>query len=406
MNQTEILNPHHHEASMAVFAHSELDALNRSKVFGSLGSIVLDVTSDDGNYELPGFTPDDFRYFETQRSPQEQEIVEYREGLLRGYEPFDTEVERIKAQLETKPAREIEGFLASGNESDVFTVENSGKPYALRISKVTVKGDAYNTAERIDSYLEGAFRAVHIDGMEKLVGLSYEKGATVGEIIPGKPMAEYSAEEIAAIPHEYYKKLAMTVIESAKVGISLDGNQGNLLYDAESGFGFVDFGVMEAENRGIAQPATTSVFGTDTWLPSGKIPASEHEEDYIVLRDVLAATVPTYEQWIKTLYEVQEEMALGTDYLTRLGELQETLANLKAGLEELSLEGAIEEFVRKAQLSRQVRIGKLQDKVDGLEPGLMLTKAEESLNRCKQVPDKIFPKGSLRPSRNDKYAMN
>ena len=190
MNQTEALNSHHHEAIMAVFAHAELDASNRSRVFERLGSMVLDIAANDANHELPGFAPDDFRYFEAQRSLQEKERVEYREDLLRGYEPFDAEVERIKAQLETRPAKEIEGFLASGNESDVFTVENKGKPFALRISKVTVKEGAYNTAEHIDSYLEGAFRAAHIDGMEKLVGLSYEKGATVGEIIPGKPMAD------------------------------------------------------------------------------------------------------------------------------------------------------------------------------------------------------------------------
>lgn len=401
MNQAAAPNSYHHEASMAVFAHAELDASNRSKVFEGLGAMVVAAIANSENYELPGFAPDDFRHFEAQHSPQEQKGVEYREGLLRGYEPFDAEVERIKAQLETKPAKEIEGFLASGNESDVFTVVDNGKPYALRISKINAKEGAYGTAEHIDSYLEGAFRAAHIDGMEKLVGLSYEKGATVGEIIPGKPMAEYSAEEIAAIPQEHYKNLAVTVIKAAKACISLDGNEGNLLYDAESGFGFVDFGVTATENRGIAQPTTTSVFGTDTWLPHGKIPASEHEEDYIVLRDVLAVTIPTYEQWIETLREVQEEMGLGPDYLTRLEELQETSANLKVALEELSPEGAAEEFVRKSQLSRQDNIEKLQNKVAKLEPGFLRTNVEQTLSRRMQIPGRIFPKGSLRPSRND-----
>ena len=401
MNQTEALNSHHHEAIMAVFAHAELDASNRSRVFERLGSMVLDIAANDANHELPGFAPDDFRYFEAQRSLQEKERVEYREDLLRGYEPFDAEVERIKAQLETRPAKEIEGFLASGNESDVFTVENKGKPFALRISKVTVKEGAYNTAEHIDSYLEGAFRAAHIDGMEKLVGLSYEKGATVGEIIPGNPMADYTAEEIASIPREHYKKLAMTVVQAAEAAISLDGNEGNLLYDTESGFGFVDFSVTATYNRGIAQPATTSVFGTDTWLPNGKIPASEHEEDYIVLKEVLAATIPTYERWIETLYKVQEEMGLGSDYLTSLEELQKTSVNMNAALEELNPDRAVQELVRKSQLSRQNSIEKLQIKVTKSESDFMRENAKKWLNRRKQVPGRIFPKGSIRPSRND-----
>ncbi|MBP7766898.1 hypothetical protein KA068_00025 [Candidatus Saccharibacteria bacterium] len=401
MNQTEAPNPHHHEASMAVFAHAELDALSRRRVFNSLGSMVLDVIANDENHELPGFAPDDLRYFKSQRSPQEQERVDYRESLLKGCGPFNAEVERIKTQLETRPAKEIEGFLASGNESDVFTVENSGKPFALRISKNRHGGGAYNSAEHIDSYLEGVFHAANIDGMEKLVGLSYEKGATVGEIIPGKPMAEYAAEEIAAIPQKHYKKLAMTVVQAAKAGISLDGNEGNLLYDTESGFGFVDFDVTATENRGIAQPATTSVFGTDTWLPNGEIPASEHEEDYIVLQEVLAATIPTYERWIEILYEVQEEMGLDSDYLTRLEELQKTLVNMKAALEELTHDGAVQELVRKSQISRQDSIEKFQIKVTKSESDFMRESAEKSLNRRMQVPGRIFPKGSVRPSRND-----
>jgi hypothetical protein len=366
MNQVKAPNLQHYEASMAVFSYAELDASNRSRVFKGLGSLAISVVAGDENNQLPGFSHDDLRYFDAQRSPQEKKAVEYREGLLRGFEPFDKETERIKAELETKPAKDIEGFLASGSESDVFVIENGGKQYALRISKANDDKGAYDRAEHIDfSYLKGAFRAAHIDGMEKLVGVSYEKGATIGEIIPGKPMAEYSAEEIADIPKEHYKKLAMTVVRAAQAGISLDGNEGNLLYDAELGFGFVDFNVSVIENRGLAQPTTASVFGTDKWLPKGEIPASEYEADYVVLRNVLAATIPTYDKWIETLIEVQEQMGLSPDYLTRIEELRQTSANMKAALQELASDG------------------------------------EKDLNTRMQTPDRIFPKGSVRPTRND-----
>lgn len=45
MNQAKAPNPHYQEASMAVFAHAELDASNRRRVFKGLGSMVLDVAA-------------------------------------------------------------------------------------------------------------------------------------------------------------------------------------------------------------------------------------------------------------------------------------------------------------------------------------------------------------------------
>jgi len=402
MNQTETPNQHHTEASMVVFANAELSGGNHSELFEVLGSLGLGATQEIASQKLPGFTTDDFRYFESQRSPQEKEEVEYREGLLNGYQPFDAEVDRIKEELKTKPAKEVEGYLASGNESDVFTVNNGGNNYALRITKLFGDDSTYSRAKSMDGYLKGPFRAAHIDGMEKLVGLSYEKGATVGEIISGKPIAEYTAEEIAAIPQEHYKKLAVTVVEAAKAGIHADGNEGNLLYDSNNGFGFVDFSVTATENRVLANSVTPSVFGTNTWLPQGEIPASEHTEDYTVLRDVLAATIPTYEQWLKALGEVQQEMGVGTDYLTSLDQLQITLADLKAASAELAVDGSPEKFVKKSLLSRHESLEKFKNNIAKLDPGEMRTRNKETLSRRMKVPDRIFPMGSVRPSRNNR----
>lgn len=396
-----MLNPHQREANMVVFAHAELGAHDRNSIFKDLGDIVLQV--GEGVGQLPGFSADDFRYFESQRSPQEEAEAEYRAGLLEGYQPFSAQIEHIKSELKEKPAKEVDGFLASGNESDVFIVESNGKSFAARISKVKPGEEAYRNAEHIDTYLDAAFLVAGIEGTEKLVGLSYRDGATIGELIPGKPLGEYSAEEIAAIPEEHFRKLAKTIVSAARVGISLDGNEGNLLYDPENGFGFVDLGVRtgRSENHGIAQPVTTSVFGTDTWLPQGQIPASEHVEDYEVLKNVLLATIPTYDRWLEILVEIQAEMGIGPDYLTRMDELQETAANLKTALAELAPEGAYEAFVQKSRAVRQVRIASVQGQIDRLEPGFMRDNKLKALEQYWQEPGRLFPKGSVRPTRND-----
>jgi hypothetical protein len=392
-------NTSHLEASMVVFANAEFKGGQRSQLIKQLGSVAMRPHHDVVAGEGPGYSEDDFRYFETQLSPYESAEIVYRTGLLDGFEPFSVDVQRIKSELKHKPANEIGGFLASGNEADVFTVVRDGKSYALRVSKVGSVDEKYGNAEHIDTYVAPPFRAAHIDGMEKLVGLSYEYGATVAEVVPGKPMAEYSAEEIAAIPEGHWQKLAKVVVSAARAGISLDGNEGNLLYDHQTGFGFVDFGTR-AENRGIAQPVTTSVFGTDTWLPRGELPVSEHAEDYDVLRDVLSVTIPTYDRWLQILAETQNEMGVDDGYLTRLNELQETSDNLKNALAELTKEGS-EEFTRRARAVRQERISSLERQIDNMDPGFMRDNKVRSLAERRQTPDRIFPKGSIRPSRND-----
>ena len=128
---------------------------------------------------------------------------------------------------------------------------------------------------------------------------------------------------------------------------------------------------------------------------------SGFEEDYVVLKDVLATTIPAYEQWIEVLYEAQEEMGLGANYLTRLDELKDTLANLKSASEELTHEGTAG-LVKKSRLIYEEIIGKLQNKIINLEPGFMRTNAEETLSRRMKAYDaRIFTKGGIRSSRND-----
>lgn len=387
------------EASMVVFANAELEA-NRSHVFKNLGSTAMLTSGELTVNDASVFSADDYRYFESQSSPQESEQVAYRTELLSEYPRFKGDIDRIKAELKDKPASEIVGFLASGNESDVFVTETEGTKYAVRISK-DVTDTKYNSAQHIDTYVAGAFQARHLDGMEKIVAVSYEEGVTVGEIIPGRPMAEYTAEEIAAIPREHFKKLALTVVDAAKAGIGIDGNEGNLLYDSSEGFGFVDFGVMKTETRGLAQPVTTSIFGTDTWLPFGNIPASEHAEDYGTLRDVLSATEPSYDAWVAMLQEAEIERGAGAGYLTRLDELQKTSLDIKTALAELSSKGALEAYVQKSQLTRQDRIENLKKQIDKLEPGFMKDNKEASLANVSQKPGRIFPYGSIRPTRNN-----
>lgn len=389
------------EATRAVFANTEIEGSARHNVFSTLGEMALQVPVEPET-GFPAFSDDDYRYFESQQSPQEAAEIEYRTGLLNGFAPFSAEVELIKSELEHTPAEAIKGHLASGNVSDVFIVENEGKKFALRIAKNMGSDDTYGNADEIDTYLVGTLRAVNIDGMEQLVGLSYEHGATVGELLPGKPLGEYAAEEIASIPKEHYKKLARTLIKAAKVGISLDGNEGNLLYDTENGFGFVDFWAgAEDESLGIAQPVTTAVFGTDTWLPQGNIPNSEHIEDYVALKDFLSATIPTYDMWLSMLHDTQVEMGLAADYLTKISDLQKTLANMKGALVVLTPDGALEEQVQKSQTARIKIVEGLKLQLEKPMPDGVRESKARNLAMREHTPGRLFPRGTIRPTRNN-----
>jgi hypothetical protein len=390
MSEPIQMSPHNNiEATIAVFASNELNIWDGERTLENIGNVALKLAVEAAPVMLHGFTPEDFRNFEANMSPEATNQIAYREKLMEGYRPFDDTVKRIKTDMADKPANQIEGYLASGAESNVFIATLEGKSYAIRLSKSATGGEG--TAEaHIDGYVRSAFHGIGIPGLEQLAGLSYTEGATVGELLPGRTTDKMSSTEIAAIPEENLRKLATTLIASAQAKLSFDGNAGNMLYDPEAGFGLVDYGVRESEPdraRGLANGVTSSLFGTDVWLPSGRIPESEFVEDYDVLQGVLDDIIPTYDRWLEILKEEQVKQGLGDDYLTRVDELEKTSEKLKAAHQELGQLGAKESLVEAARTKREATVQAIVARIAVLEVG----------------PKRIFPKGNIIVSRNDTF---
>lgn len=381
------------QAKLAVFASTELESLHRPDVFQNIGAIALRLAVEVEPDGLPGFSHDDFRHFESQQSPEVRAQVEYRHQLLGQYEPFAEKVEAIKAELHIKAAQEVEGYLAAGNESDVFSIENEGRKYVVRVSKTG--------AEHIDGYVKGTIKGREIPGLEQLTALSYEQGVTIGEMLPGKGIEQYSTAKIAEIPEEHFRTLADTLIAAAQRGISIDGNDGNLLYDPHDGFGIVDYGDSE-NGRGVAVGVTDSIFRLGYWLSNErKLPTSEYPEDYEILQGVVGDLAPTFERWVKILAEEQIATGVGDGFLTSMESLVKDSEELRNAQALLQKDGAIEALVVEARLARETRIKAMHARADVAVNDFIRDNILENAAKLERGADRMFPKGNIRVSRND-----
>lgn len=367
-----------------------------------------DITAPEGIPELAGAAvisdEEKNRYQEPQISLPARSLNElldeiptesqYRQLLHEGYQPFAGEVARIKRALETTPPKEVSGYLAAGNEALVFATERDGKKYAIRISQIA-------DPDHIESYVEAPRQGYKVPGIEQLVGFSRKDGATAAELIPGKSIDKYTTTEIAAIPTRHLEGLAATMISAAKRGIALDGNDGNLLYDPEAGFGFVDCGTTDTESsRGIAVPVSGALFHANYWLPNGQLPMSEHPEDYIILKTVVDDVAPAYDRWLQIVAATQQSLGLGEDFLTRQAELAETSRHFRSAQLVLGHEGAIDHLVETAHTVRLERVLKLRNTIEATSHAFMKATLAERLARIEQAP-RLFPKGNRKVSRND-----
>lgn len=389
------------EATLAVFAKVELKAQDKDKVFEHLGSIGLHldgiVVSD---IKLPGFTEDDYGYFESQKSPEEQEMVEYRTTLLQSYEPFADQIARIKEELKAKPAIDIKGYIAAGNESEVFkVVDGQGVEYAARISRYADK-----KGDHIDSYPEGTLRGRGIDGLEQLVALSYTESVTIGELLKGKGLEKYTTAEIAAIPDEHFLMLADTLLDSvAAGGISVDGNDGNVLYDPEHGFSIVDYHSSSYAGNKVAYTLSSSIFKTHYWLgPSKELPSSEFKEDYETLGQVVEDILPAYERWLNILNDRRVERGFDEDALQTY-RMAEDITALKLVQEQLRDTAEIEMLISQAHRERQDSIVRFRNRLshEDNEAVFLRTNLEEKIARLEKGPARLFQPSTLKPSRND-----
>jgi len=186
------------------------------------------------------------------------ESIRGRADLLSAYSDFEPVVNEQWNEL-SDPAtlKSHPIYLGSGSNATVFSIERDNKKYAVRMPKGNAK-----KPELIDAHLAGAVLGKGVPHLEQIVAASYKDGVTVAEVMPGKEIGKLEAEEAAQVTNEQLRELVDTLIEAHNRGIGIDTKPSNLLYDANEGYGIIDYhSTLGAEKRGEV-PTLGELIGT------------------------------------------------------------------------------------------------------------------------------------------------
>ena len=201
------------------------------------------------------------------------ELVEAREELLRNYESFKPLVEELKKRLEThEDTRTDEAYLGAGSNSRAFTLIRDGKEYVVIVPSRGRR--AWQPDLNTDYRVKQLLPAKDISHLEQISALSYEDGVTISERIPGSELArEMPLDLINNVSQEQVDSLVDTVIAGVERGISFDPKPSNIIYDAEQGFGIIDFHTAHNNSGGLGDELAGIIQGLSNvaqgkWTPT------------------------------------------------------------------------------------------------------------------------------------------
>lgn len=104
----------------------------------------------------------------------------------------------------------------------------------------------------INQKLEGAVRGLGVRGLEQVVAASAEEGVFVSERVPGAKIRKLALEQKRQVTDKQLGDLVRTVVEANALGLRIDVDQGNILYDKDAGFGIVDYWHQEGNQQNLA----------------------------------------------------------------------------------------------------------------------------------------------------------
>lgn len=224
------------------------------------------------------------------------ESVGEREDLLRNYEEFAPVVDPLVASLEGMKAddrRQRPDFLGGGSSCGAFAIGYQGKQYAVRVPW----SDVNRSMDR--EYVQTGIRTKGIPHLEQLTAVSYERGVTIAELMPGRSMGSMTAEDLNAISDEQLEEFVGTLKHAHDIGLWIDPKPSNIFYDRKEGFGLIDLsdkkitstdgeiGIEVVMDFGAAAIGNAGVFN---FVP-------KTEEDYLRIRDLFRASIPVLERY-------------------------------------------------------------------------------------------------------------
>lgn len=254
MSEKQSKSPEELKAQVAAFAHEEIeDYRDRADLLarvddisaGQFENITRNTESveyhndESGNSvrtpigtERTVATKQEYIDFLRRVGGSKSDIIRNRTDMITAYGLFESHVDSLIKDIEgAEDTREHSSFLGNGSNSRVFSMDFSGRKYAVR---------KIRSAEAVNSHLAGAVLGKGISHLEQIIAASFEKGVTIAEIMPGSQFGNLSLEEIRQINDGQLEELLDTIIIANKRGIKFDQKPSNYLYDSKLGFGIVD----------------------------------------------------------------------------------------------------------------------------------------------------------------------
>ncbi len=242
MHESRPKSPDLIQAQVAAFASEKVvDTTERTYLLDRLGELAVRdvelVTRQNEAGEAQTIaTRQEYADFLRSVGGSSYEGISGRAEMLGAYGDFKPAIDKLTLELAGVSTHEDHpSFMGDGSNAAVFSIEHDGKKYAARIPH-----RKEGSAATIDSHLAGAVLAKDIPRLEHIVAASYEDGATIAEIMPGKEVSYLTAGEIHQVTDAQLEELVDTVVLAEQRGIVIDPKPSNVLYDPEAGYSIVD----------------------------------------------------------------------------------------------------------------------------------------------------------------------
>lgn len=176
--------------------------------------------------------------------------VSDRASYLRAYQEFQPEITSLLATLPADESSRLnhDAALGSGLSVIAFSLRHDDKDYIVKVSRTAHKG-----AANADARLRDLMQGKGIGHIEQLAAISYEQGVAVTERVPGKDMSQLAPEELNQISQEHIEQGLQTLAAMQAAGLAVDTKAGNVMFDPNAGFGFIDYS-LDRQVHGEAQP--------------------------------------------------------------------------------------------------------------------------------------------------------
>jgi hypothetical protein len=232
------------EAQLAAFAASRIaDRGDKAHIFENWdryiqpGAEQQPITRvDRQGTEVTVATPDEYRDFMRAVGGPGHESIRNRADLLENYADFQPIVHRLKQEMSAMPdLTEHSAHIGQGDTSNVLILAMGEQKYAVRSLRNPEKG-----AGTIEGYVAGAVLCRGVPHFEQMVAASYQEGATVSELAPGKGLDKLTPEEVRGISDDQLGELIDALKFATDRGIHVDPKPDNFMYDKEQGYTLLD----------------------------------------------------------------------------------------------------------------------------------------------------------------------